>query len=295
MNILVTGGSSLPGYSCISLLLKNDYNVIGLYYSHEIPLKDERLKKFSVDVRDYTSLEKIFERFRPEIIIHMAAYGDVDGCEKDHRKAWEINVYGTLSIVRLANIYSRYLIYLSTDYVFDGERGNYSEDDPPNPVNYYGLTKLCGEISVMSSNIDFLVIRASSIYGFGPGRRNFAKFLMKKLSRGEYVKALIDQYTTPTHATLLAEVIIEVIKKRLNGILHVAGERLSRYDFALKFAETFGFDKSLVGKACMDDFKWLARRPRDSSLDTSYGRKTLNIDFYSMDKAFNLLREEYTG
>jgi len=110
--------------------------------------------------------------------------------------------------------------------VFDGEKGDYHE--PPHPINYYGLLKLIGEVALGSSNMNYVIARVSSIYGFGPGRKNFTKFLVEKLENGEKVKALIDQYTTPMQTQLLGEAIVEIIERRLIGIFHVTIERMSR-------------------------------------------------------------------
>lgn len=295
MRILITGGSSLPGYRAILALIKRGFNVIATYLTHEIPIDNSFLEKVNVDVRDYNALSSLFKRYRPDVVIHMAAYGDVDGCERNPSLAWEVNVKGTVNIVKLAGNYSDFILYLSTDYVFDGDRGNYSEFDAPYPVNYYGLTKLCGEVSVLSSNIDSAIVRASSIYGFGPGRKNFAKFLIERLSSNEVVRALTDQFTSPTQASLLADAISEIVENRFTGIFHIVGERLSRYDFALKVAEIFGFDKGLIREATMESFKWFARRPRDSSLNCDFTRKMLKTNFYSLEKALDILKREYNS
>jgi len=293
MRVLVTGASSLPGYRTVLAMLREGHEVVGTYLTHDIPAEHDRLLKVRMDVRDRYGLSKLFGEHKPDVVIHMAAYGDVDGCERDKALAWSVNVLGTINVVRLAGEFSDYLLYLSTDYVFDGQKGMYGELDPPYPINYYGLTKLCGEVAALSSGVDCSVVRASSIYGFGPGRKNFAKFLVEKLSSGGTVKALTDQYTTPTQASLLAEAIVEIVRRRLTGIFHIVGERMSRYEFALKVAELFGFDKARVEKATMDDFRWLAARPRDASLSCEQTRSVLEVDFYSTEKALSKLREEY--
>ncbi len=294
MRILITGASSLPGYRTMLAMLKQGHEVIATYYTHEIPLtEDSSLIKIRADIKDFEGLSSIFEKHKPEVVIHTAAYGDVDGCEKNPIAAYKINVEGTVNVVKLANKYSKYILYLSTDYVFDGLRGEYEESEPPKPLNYYGLTKLCGEIAILSSSIEHAIVRASSIYGIGPGRENFAKFLIKKLSAKERIKALIDQYTTPTQASLLAEAISEIIKNKYTGIFHVVGEKMSRYEFALRIAETFGFDKNLIDTSRIEEMKWFAPRPRDSSLKCEHTKSILKLDFHSTEKAFNTLKKEY--
>lgn len=293
MRVLITGASSLPGYRLTKLLVNRGYDVLGLYNKNVIPIEHSNLRKERVDVLDYDSLNNIFEGFRPDVVVHMAAYGDVDGCERDKYFAWKVNVEGTRNVVYLVNKYSNYLLYLSTDYVFDGIKGFYNEYDPPDPINYYGLTKLMGEVITLSSVIRNCVVRASSIYGFGPGRMNFAKFLINKLKANEEVRALTDQYTTPTQASLLAEALCEIIENRYSGVLHVVGERLSRYEFAVKVAEKFGFDRRLIKPATMDEFKWFAPRPRDSSLNCEATKKIIKVDFYSLSKALNIFKSEY--
>lgn len=292
MKVLITGASSLPGYRTTLVMLDRGYEIIATYMTHEIPITHACLMKIRADIRDYQSLKTLFEEHKPNVVIHMAAYGDVDGCESNRTLAWETNVTGSINIAKLAREYSEYMLYLSTDYVFDGRRGMYSEYDPPCPINYYGLTKMCGEVATLSSGLDCSIVRASSIYGFGPGRKNFAKFLVEKLSAGEKVRALIDQFTSPTQASLLAEAISEIVERRLTGIFHVVGERLSRYDFAMKVAELFNFDKNLVEKAEMREFKWLAPRPVDASLSCKRTRETLKTDFYSTERALRTLKEE---
>jgi len=293
LKILVTGASSLPGFRTVEKALEEGCEVLAIHHSSPIPIDHERLKKIVLDIRNLEAFKRVVLTERPEVIIHMAALGDVDLCERDRSLAWSTTAEPSIALARWASEVKAFPVYLSTDYVFDGESGNYSEHTPPNPVNYYGFVKLVGEVAFRSSAVDWAIVRASSIYGLGPGRVNFARFLIEKLGRGERVKALIDQYTTPTQARLLAEAVLEIVERRFTGIFHVAGERMSRYEFAVRLARTLGFDENLIEEAEMKDMNWFARRPRDSSLNSEYTRRVLKTDFYSSGTAFRVLREEY--
>lgn len=293
LKILLTGASSLPGYRFLLEALGRGYEVTAIHYSNPIPVDGEGLKKVRMDIRDTVKLLELLDSEKPDVIVHMAALGNVDQCERDNKLAWSVTVKPSIAIASYASRAGPFILYLSTDYVFDGERGNYREDDAPNPVNYYGLTKLAGEVAFMSCGADCAVVRASSIYGFGPGRKNFAKFLVEKLRAGEPVKALVDQYTSPSQASLLAKAIMEIVERQLNGVFHVVGKRMSRYEFAIKVAETLGLDKSLIGKAEMKDLNWFARRPKDSSLNAEETKKRLKTEFYSTDLAMRQLKREY--
>ena len=186
----ITGASSLPGYRTAMAFLKRGYKVVGTHLTHEIPIEDPNFFKARVDITDLDSLRRVFENHRPLAVIHIAAYGDVDGCERDKSLAWRINVVGTLNVMRLAAKYCKYALYLSTDYVFDGKKGEYVEDDPPCPINYYGLTKLVGEEIVRMSGVLYCIVRTSAIWGSPPGKANFATFVVDRLRAGETVKAL---------------------------------------------------------------------------------------------------------
>jgi dTDP-4-dehydrorhamnose reductase len=245
MKILITGASSLPGYRTTLEALGKGHEVVALYYTHPIPIENKKIKKVYIDVRQLEELRRLIIKEKPDIIIHMAAIGDLDLCEKNKALAWKTVVEPSIEIASIVSRINCFLIYLSTDYVFEGERGNYKEYDVPNPINYYGFTKLLGEIAFRSSCPYYAIVRASSIYGFGHGRMNFAKYLVEKLKARETVKALIDQYTSPTQATLLGRAIIEIAEEKIEGIFHIVGERMSRYDFAIKVAEVLGLDKSL--------------------------------------------------
>ena len=295
MKLLVTGASSLPGYRVTLAALERGWEVIALHHAHEVPFEHGKLRKVRLDVTDAVRLQDLVLKERPDAVVHAAALGDVDECERNKEKAWRINVAATIALAQAAEVVNAYVVYLSTDYVFDGERGMYREDEPPNPVNYYGLTKLMGEVAVRSRCSRWSVVRASSIYGLGPGRVNFAKFLVEKLSKGETVRALVDQYTSPSHAALLAEAIAELLERRAVGVFHVVGERMSRYEFALRMAEKLGFDKSLIQPAKMEEFKWLARRPKDSSLSCEQTRRKLSCDFHSTERALETLKKELEG
>jgi dTDP-4-dehydrorhamnose reductase len=292
MKILITGASSLPGYRAALAALQRGYEVVALHLSHDVPIEHPKLKKVKLDITDTVRLQDLVLKERPDVVIHAAALGDVDECERNKELAWRVNVVSTAALAQAAEVVNAYVLYLSTDYVFDGERGMYSEREPPNPVNYYGLTKLMGEVAVQARCSRWSIVRASSIYGLGPGRTNFARFLVEKLSKGERVRALVDQYTSPSQAALLAEAMMEILERRMVGIFHVVGERMSRYEFALKVAEALGFDKSLISPARMDEFKWLARRPRDSSLAFEETRSKLSCSFYSTEKALETLKAE---
>ena len=293
MTIMLTGASGLLGRKILENLEKRKDKVIAIYNRNPITPRSPNILAIRLDFSKTIELEDLIMKNKPEIIIHTAALTNVDECEVDKEKAWRINVEATRSIVRAAKVVKSYIVYVSTDYVFDGEKGLYTERDLPNPINYYGLTKLIGEELVRSSDLLYTIVRPSAIYGIGGSKKSFAEYVIEKLLRGEEVYALTDQYVSPTLNTLLAEAIIEIIDMKPMGILHVAGERMNRYEFAVKIAETLNLPKDKIHKASIKDMKhWKAKRPRDSSLNTDKAKRLLKTPFYDTYIALDLLKND---
>jgi len=287
MKIFVTGGSGLLGSKITEIALERGYDVYSGYCRH----KPEFGKAVKFDLTDANSIVRAINDVKPDVIIHTAALTDVDRCEVEKDLAYKINVEGTKIIAEVARKFDSFLIYISTDYVFDGNEGLYKEEDETNPVNYYGYTKLLGEKYCQ----DFCIARTCVIYGAKPasGKVNFALWLINKLEKGESVRIVTDQYITPTLNTNLAKMLLEIAERKITGIFHLAGAtRVSRFEFAKEIARVFGLDESLIIPSRMDEINWIAKRPRDSSLDASKAAKYLNEKPYDLRKALKVLKGE---
>lgn len=264
MKILVVGGSGLLGVKVHKLLEENNHDVYVTY--HQNPIEKENC--FQLDITKKDDVLNIFKKINLEVVILAAAYTDVDGCEKNKEKAFEVNVKGTINVANTVEKMGIKLVYVSTDYVFDGKKGLYKEEDPVNPINYYGQTKLEGEESVKNICNNYIIARTSVIYG--SNKRNFVTWVIEKLKNKEPIRIVTDQFVSPTLNIDLAEQILGLINKDVRGIFHTAGgQRISRYEFCRIIADVFGLDKNLINPIKMEDMSWIAKRPVDSSLDVS--------------------------
>ena len=274
LKLLITGASGLLGYKVTQLALKKGHEVHSLYNENE--MKIETSIKLDITNQDATS--KVITRVKPEAIIHTAAYTNVDGCEINKTLAWKTNVEATRNIAFQSALINAHLIYVSTDYVFDGEKGFYSEEDQPNPINHYGHTKLKGEELVKKHSQEWCITRTSVIFGWGKTKKlNFATWIINNLSQKKKVKVLTDQYVSPTLNSNLAEMLLEIAEKRIGGILHAAGAtRISRYEFALRLSEVFKLNTQLILPAMMNEMQWRAKRPKNSSLNVNKALSLLN-------------------
>ncbi len=291
MKLLVTGASGLLGSKITKLATQAGYKIYSGYFMHQ-PKNGDPLR---IDLKAHESVRKIIQEADADIIIHCAALTDVDTCEVNRDLAKTINLDGTKSIIKGANDSGSFLVYISTDYVFDGIKGNYTEEDEPKPVNFYGYSKLLGEKAVTEESKNYLIARTSVIYGDTPasGKINFALWVIEKLKVNKEIKILTDQFSSPTLNTNAAKMILEACEKKLNGTYHMAGaSRISRYDFAIRLAEKLNLDKSLIKKAITEEMRWKAPRPRDSSLNTLKAQNTLKTKPMSLDEAFIRLKEE---
>ena len=287
MRLFITGGSGLLGHRIAELALEKSYEVYS-GYCHNHPFAGKAIK---IDLSNPVSIFEAIKEVKPDVIMHTAALTDVDRCEKDKELAFRINVEGTKAVAEAARKLNSFLIYVSTDYVFDGSKGMYREEDETNPVNYYGYTKLLGEQYCK----DFCIARTCVIYGTKPasGKINFVLWLIDKLKSKEKVRIVTDQYITPTLNTNLAKMMLEVAGKELKGIFHLAGAtRVSRFEFAEAIADAFDLDKSLIIPSKMEEINWIAKRPKDSSLDTSKAASMLDEKPYELRKALKVLKEE---
>lgn len=245
----------------------------------------KQIQGIKIDLENPLEIEDAIIKLRPETIINAAAMTDVDECERSKEKSMKINAESVRHMIRAASVVKSYFIQISTDYVFDGEKGNYSENDLPNPLNYYGLTKLLGDTYTLSYDYS-LIVRTSGVYS--NNKNNFPLLVLNSLKQGKQINAVDDMYYSPIHASQLTEAIIELISQRRTGIVNVASDRVSRYNLAIKIAEESSLDPSLINKVKFKDMKWLAKRPIDSSLDSSKAKKFIDVDL-SLDEGIRRL------
>jgi dTDP-4-dehydrorhamnose reductase len=258
--ILVTG-SGLLGSEVVKVLRREPGDVTGTYNSRP---KEGMVR---LDVTDRDGTIRAIARLRPDVIVHTAAMTNVDYCEDHREEALAANAGGTKNVVDAARAMGSRVVYVSTDYVFDGARGMYREDDAVNPISFYAYTKLLGEYYVKDVP-GHVIARTSVVYG--NARQNFASWVRDSLRNGTAVRIFTDQYASPTLAVDCAEAIAALIKNGASGTYHAAGgERISRHEFARKIASFYGLDDGLIEPVTTEAMKQKAKRPRDSSLDVS--------------------------
>ena len=291
LRFLITGGSGLLGSKVAEKAILEGHEVYSGFNQHEartgIPIK--------LDLSNQQNIAEVFDLIKPEIVVHAGAISNVDKCEENKELAWTINVDGTKHIVEHSREHKVFLIYVSTDYVFSGKKGMYTENDETKPINYYGKTKLEGEKIVRNFIPEWCIKRPSVIYGSAPaaGKINFALWVIDKLRKGEQIKIITDQCISPTFNTNLAEMIIEVAQRHLTGIYHLAGATsLSRYDFACLIAEAFDLDKNLIKPAKSEEMNWKAKRPKNTSLIVDKASRELSKKPLKIEDALNQLRKE---
>jgi dTDP-4-dehydrorhamnose reductase len=290
--ILITGANGLLGQK-----LCRDFSA-----SHEVTACDLHPQSFApisgvtyrpLDVTNQPETRWYIQNTKTQAIINAAAYTDVDGCETHKKEAWVVNVGAVENLARICREREIKLIQLSTDYVFDGENGPYSEEDHPQPVSFYGETKLESEKLTAQSGIDFLIVRTNVLYGSGyKVRQNFLLWLLDKLSQDEKIKIVTDQFNNPTLADNLSECIQEMVEKKLSGIYHVGGaEYLSRYDFAIKAALKFDFDPALISSTQTEFLEQKAARPHWGGLKTDKVRKVLRTKLLDVEEGLEQVKK----
>ncbi len=289
MKVLITGAGGLLGTKLAGLATASAHKVYSLDNSHPCPYgTPER-----VDITDPTAVGKVFADTTPDVVFHTASITDVDLCETNPELAMRVNGEATGFIAKTCQETGGYLVYVSTDYVFDGMRGQYSEEDEPAPINTYGKSKLFGEEEMARHCSRGCIARTSVLYGWGRSfRPNFATWVHSKLAANEHIKVVSDQFASPTLNTHLARMLLEIAERRNQGILHVAGStRISRYEFAVMLAKQFGFKEHLLTPVQAEATGWKARRPLDSSLNVSKAQKLLTNKPTMLSEAL----EEFAG
>jgi len=288
MKILITGANGFLGYYLVEQLLKKNYSVIAtgkgecrLPFTHDI-----RFQYLPMDFADPFSIHDVFENIKPDVIIHAGAMSKPDECEMNQMKAYLVNVEGTVQLLINSEELKSFFIFLSTDFVFDGEKGMYKEEDAPRPVNYYGRTKLEAEEAVKEYEHDWAIVRTVLVYGKNhSGRKNFLELIKDKLEKREEYDVVDDQIRTPTYVEDLAKGIVSIIEKRAKGVFHLSGKDiLTPCQMAFETARYLDLDNSVLRKVTASSFSQPARRPLKTGFIIDKARKELGYEPISFEE-----------
>ena len=282
MKLLVLGGSGLIGNALLKNS-KNEFDILTTFYKNHISIKNVRSFQYSFP-NDLNNLRELLEKEKPDVLVNTMGYSNIDFCELNKSDTEMLHVEFTEKICKLCENIGTKQIFLSSDYVFDGEKGNYSEDDVPNPVNYYGLSKLKAEQLILKNPIN-TVIRTSVIYDWDY-RARFFNSVIKNLQNNQEVNATTDVYNSVTFLDNLVESIFKVITLNQNGIFHVVDSAcVNRFEFAEMIAKIFRLDKNLIKTVSVqDEPKNIAKRPKNACLNNSKAKKELGLNFNTIEE-----------
>ena len=295
--LLVIGSTGLVGSKLASMAANHGFESYNTQNTRKSPFPNS----FQLDITDRHATLRVVREIQPKVIVNTAALTNVDYCETHQEEAESVNVGGTTNLAEAAQENNSRLVHTSTDSVFDGTHGHYSESDTPNPINHYAMTKLASE-KVVSKLSNYAIARPSVVYGWhsqvakvhaGSKTMNFAMFVLDKLERNETVRAIRDQYSSPTFADNLAEGLLRLAKSPENGIFHTAGRScLSRYEFAIKLTEFFAYPSILVQPVFTREFLQEAVRPKNCCLRVEKAERILKMRFLTADEGIGEMRRQ---
>ncbi|MCB0742377.1 MAG: dTDP-4-dehydrorhamnose reductase [Ignavibacteriae bacterium] len=290
--ILLIGSNGMLG-QCVVENLRNRNDIELTLASAEDTSFFDNISYSKLDISNKKEVKKIVLDFYPDYIINVAAYTNVDKCESEKELAWNINVNGVEYLAKYSVPSNAHLIHISTDYVFDGLAGPYSENDLPNPISYYGRSKLAGENVIKKFDIKSTILRTNVL--FGPtkfGRPDFVKWVFNSLSENKNIRIVTDQINNPTYIEDLAQAIITICDSEKTGLFNIGGaELLNRFEFTKEIAEYFNLDFNLVEPIITADLNQPAPRPLNSGLINLKAETELNYKPRSLKECFGLIKQ----
>lgn len=297
-SVVITGSNGLLGQTLVNLLLEesNMYEVIGFSRGVNRSRRDD-FKYVSIDITDKEGLETQLYDIKPDFIVNTAAMTNVDACESNKEACKELNVSAVGYLTEISKKINAHLIHISTDFIFDGIQGNYKETDLPNPLSYYGETKLQSEDILNKSSIDFTILRTILVYGLTPDmtRNNIVLWIKESLEQQKEITIVNDQFRAPTYVLTLAEACMRCIDIRAKGTFNIASNALlSIYEIALQVAEVFGLDPQYIKPIATATLNQPANRPPKTGFDLTKTKNELNFHPKSFMEDLLKFKQELT-
>lgn len=297
MKILVTGSNGLLGQKLVKLLCSSENTTViaTARNSNRLPENLGDYEFTTMDIADSQSVEETVANFKPDVIINTAAMTNVDQCEKEREACWQANVASTQYLVDSCEKHNVHLVHVSTDFIFDGTEGPLKEDAVPNPVNYYGESKLEGEKIVQNSKISWSIARTVLVFGIAHdmSRSNIILWVKKSLEDGKQINVVNDQWRTPTLAEDLAQGCALLAESKAEGIFNISGkDMLTPYDMAIATADFFQLDKSLIHETDGSKFTQPAKRPPKTGFVIDKAREILGYTPHSFVEGLAVLKSQ---
>lgn len=293
--VVITGSNGLLGQSLLDLLLKskNEYQIYG-FSRGENRSGREDFTYVSIDLTDEKALKNALLEINPDAIVNTAAMTQVDDCEIYKNECDVLNVEVVKWLKETSEKTNCHIIHLSTDFVFDGKKGFYKETDKPNPISYYGNSKVKSEEILLNSKIDFTILRTILVYGkvHNMSRTNIVLWVKEMLEKKKEITIVNDQFRMPTYVNDLAMSCKLAIDKRATGIFHISSNKLmSVYEITQKVANVFGLDQNLIKPIASSRLNQRAQRPPKTGFNLTKSSSELGLKFNSFEEDLYRFKE----
>ncbi len=294
-NVLITGSNGLLGQTLVNKLLKSKYNIVALSRGLNRNINSSNYTYYNIDLRDAKKLHYIIEKEKPHYIINTAAITNVDYCESHRQECDEVNVDLVETLIKASEKIKAHLIHISTDFVFDGTKGYYKEEDATNPLNYYGLSKLKSEQLFKEATIPYTILRTILVFGVLPNlnQANILLWLLDKMKNKVPLTMVDDQLRMPTYVEDLASACLSSMELKKQGLYHISSnEMMNMYELAIKVATIFGFNTDLITAIPTTKLHQPAKRPLVTGFDIQKAQKELSFNPKKMDLALIELKNK---
>jgi len=294
--VLITGSNGLLGQKLVELLSQEpSIELIATAKGNNRLNVSSDYSYVSLDITQEEEVNQVFEEYQPNMVIHTAAMTNVDACEKDPEGCVELNVTAVEYLIRASEKYNTFFCHLSTDFIFDGADGPYSEDAQANPISIYGESKLKAEKLLQASSLRWAIARTVLVYGIvaDMSRTNIILWVKKSLEEGKTINVVTDQFRTPTLAEDLAIGCWLITQKEAEGIFNISGsDFLTPYEMAIKTAKYYGLNEDLIQTADSSTFQQAAKRPMRTGFILDKAYRELGYKPRSFDQGIALMAEQ---